>query len=546
MATQTLVKLLSGIVVAVGSAPNLQALADVVPNSLMASAVAPSIASDGVTGITAVLRNADGTLYDGVPVEVGFSSACAVNGQARIQPTALTVGGIAAVTYRPEGCVGVDQVTAQINGNPVLSSSLTVSISSARKLSAKGLLGRAMYFDGELSVSGTMSCASCHSPAENYQSPSRRQTPLGGPTRQAVGFRTAPTASYAALVPRFRWLKTKDSATIGRQGTPHGGLMWDGRETNLAQQAKGPFVMPHEMANANTASVLAKLLTRPYIAAFAKAYGPVSAASNPDKVVSQMADAIATFERQDPSFRLFSSKYDRVQSGLASFTSQELNGQAIFFDPNRGGCVGCHSSIGAKQAKKQPQLFSDQTYRSLGVPRNWALPYNNDSLAMDALSSLGFTSLANGSAVGAPDHVYFDLGVCGPFRTDSLLDPALCGTFRVPTLRNVALKHSYEHNGVFGSLSEVVKFYANRELQPGRFYVTQAGGPDVRYNDLPFQFQANVQQRVPFRPFSDGAPRFNALEAQDLVAFLCTLTDGYDVNNPSGYRLPSQCEAANR
>ena len=527
--------------------PVSSALADAVPSTLKATAVAPAIASDGVTGIVATLRKADGSLYDGAPLEVKFFSACAANGRALLQQSALTSEGVAAVTYRPQGCVGVDQVTASISGNPALSSTLSLSVSSAGKLSAKGLLGRAMYFDIALSASGKMSCASCHSPAENYQDPDFGPTPLGGVTGQAVGFRTAPTASYAALIPRFAWLTTKTAATTGRNGSPHGGLMWDGRAATLGDQARGPFVMPHEMANTNTAGVLAKLLARPYAAAFSKAYGPVSAGSNPDTVVAEMADAIATFERQDPSFRLFSSKYDRVQSGQASFTLQERNGQSLFFDPNRGGCAGCHSSIGAQQTTKPPpQLFSDETYRALGVPRNWALPYNDDSRALAALSELGLASLANGSAVGAPEHVYYDLGVCGPFRTDSLLDPPLCGTFKVPTLRNVALKHAYEHNGVFGSLSAVVNFYDNRDIQPGQFYVTRSGGADIRYNDLPLQFQANVQQRVPFRPFPGGAPRLTAADIQDLVAFLCTLTDGYDVNNPAAYRLPAQCLAARR
>lgn len=547
MNARRLVSVLSIGAAALALAPATRAAADSAPRWLTAAAVAPAIASDGVTGIVATLRKADGSLYDGAPLEVEFWSACAANGRAQLQSSAVAQEGIAAVTYLPQGCIGVDQVTASVRGNPALSSTLSLTVSSTRKLSARGLLGRAMYFDAALSASGTMSCASCHSPAENFQNPARGPTPRGGITGQAVGFRTAPTASYAALIPSFTWLTTRAGGPAGRNGTPHGGLMWDGRAANLAEQARGPFVMPHEMANADTAGVLAKLLARPYVAAFAKAYGPVSAGSNPDNVVAQMADAIATFERQDPSFRLFSSKFDRVQSGQASFTLQERNGQSLFFDPNRGGCAGCHSSIGAQQANRRtPQLFSDATYRALGVPRNWALPYNDDSRAPSALAELGLASLANGAGVGAPSHVYYDLGGCGPFRTDSLLDPPLCGTFRVPTLRNVALKHAYDHNGVFGTLAQVVSFYANRDVQPGQVYVTPSGAADIRYNDLPLQFQANVQQRVPFRPFADGTPRLSATDVQDLVAFLCTLTDGYDVGNPAAYRLPAQCAAATR
>ena len=33
-----------------------------------------------------------------------------------------------------------------------------------------------------------------------------------------------------------------------------------------------------------------------------------------------------------------------------------------------------------------------------------------------------------------------------------------------------------------------------------------------------------------------------AREIDDLVLFLCTLTDGFDPNNPSAYNVPAQCQ----
>lgn len=50
--------------------------------------------------------------------------------------------------------------------------------------------------------------------------------------------------------------------------------------------------------------------------------------------------------------------------------------------------------------------------------------------------------------------------------------------------------------------------------------------------------------RPPFTPVAGG--RLSATEVQDLVAFLCTLTDGFDPKTPAGYRLPAQCSAAVR
>ncbi len=58
------------------------------------------------------------------------------------------------------------------------------------------------------------------------------------------------------------------------------------------------------------------------------------------------------------------------------------------------------------------------------------------------------------------DPAYHDLGLCGPYRTDFKDRAEYCGLFRTPTLRNVALKKSFFHNGVFHDLRDAVAFYA--------------------------------------------------------------------------------------
>lgn len=298
------------------------------------------------------------------------------------------------------------------------------------------------------------------------------------------------------------------------------------------------------MGNANTGEVLTRLLTRPYLTQFKAVFGNTMASSNADSVVSNMADAIASYEAENASFTLFTSKYDFVIRGLATFTAQELNGQALFNNPQKGACLGCHDSTG--QSIADPQLFTDLSYRAIGVPRNWAIPYNNDSQTVTALQSLGLTSLQNGTGLGSPNHRYYDMGFCGPFRTDSLTDTALCGAFRVAPLRNVALKGSYFHNGVFKSLNEVINFYMNRDIAPSQIYKKADGTPDIPYNDLPLVYQVNIDKtRNPFRALGSGV-RMTPSEIQDLITFICTLTDGYDHNHPEAYRQPLQCRNAQR
>jgi hypothetical protein len=80
----------------------------------------------------------------------------------------------------------------------------------------------------------------------------------------------------------------------------------------------------------------------------------------------------------------------------------------------------------------------------------------------------------------------------------------------------------------------------------GTFYTAADGTPDLyQYNDLPAAFDANVNAgETPYTApaFAGGnAPTVTAAEIDDLVAFLCTLTDGYDPQQPAAYNVPTQC-----
>ena len=518
------------------------------PASLVAGAVSPSISADGMTAIIATLKNADGSLYSAQPATVTFTSTCAAAKTAQLDASVASDGGMAFSVYQPSGCTGTDTVVVT---SGTLKTTVVLQIGAAKALSPKAALGRAMFFDPGLSASGKIACASCHNPGTAFLDPGPRPTPLGGVNGTAIGFRTAPSAAYAFAVPPFAFLTdtnkagTANNGANGKLGTPRRGLMWDGRASTVFDQAKGPFTGPHEMANANSAAVLAKLLTRPYLVNYRTIFGTVSSTSNPDTVLTNMANAIGQFETEEKLFGLYNSKFDAVAKGQAKFTAQEANGQALFFNPAKAACAGCHNSDSQLKTTQGPQMFTDLSYRAIGVPRNWQLPYNNDTQALAALQSLGLAALANGATRGTPNHVYYDLGFCGPFRTDSLTDTTLCGAFRVPSLRNVAIKRSYFHNGVFNALPQVINFYMTRDAAPQQIYTKADRSPDIAFNDLPVIYRANIEQRPPFTPLKTG-PRLTPPELQDLVTFLCTLTDGFDPAHPEAYRLPQQCRAAIR
>jgi cytochrome c peroxidase len=175
--------------------------------------------------------------------------------------------------------------------------------------------------------------------------------------------------------------------------------------------------------------------------------------------------------------------------------------------PKRGDWVcstSCHSSAVGPDGSRP--LFTNFTYHALGLPRNAAIQANRDP------------------------NVY-DMGLCGPTRTDLAYRVDLCGKFKVPTLRNIALSAPYFHNASASTLEQAVSFYATRDLDPARWYPLVNKRPD-KFNDLPLGFRGNVTQTPPFGVLPGNKPRLSTQDVADLTAFLRTLTD--DVNAPAG------------
>jgi cytochrome c peroxidase len=102
-----------------------------------------------------------------------------------------------------------------------------------------------------------------------------------------------------------------------------------------------------------------------------------------------------------------------------------------------------------------------------------------------------------------------------------------CGRFRTPTLRNSARRAVYFHNGRFTRLADVLRFYAERDTHPARWYPHGPGGRVEPYDDLPPKLRENVNREPPFGGAAGTKPVLDAAEIGDLIAFLKTLDDGY-------------------
>ena len=268
---------------------------------------------------------------------------------------------------------------------------------------AKIELGRQLYFDPRLSLDATVSCASCHDPAQGYGA--HTKTGLG--IRDQLGGRNSPV-SYNRIL--------------------SGAQFWDGRADSLEAQAVGPIANPGEMGFTHEGAV-ARLKGIPvYEKQFKKIFGGVS--------IDAVGQAIAAFERvlvTGPSpydfgeqLRPFAAmdeddlkededlakKYAEAKAAAATFAMSESakRGRDIFFT-EKGNCTACH--VGANLA--------DEKYHNLGVGMDQAEP---------------------------------DLG-----RFVVSKDPKDKGAFKTPTVRNVALTAPYMHDGSVATLEEVVEWY---------------------------------------------------------------------------------------
>jgi cytochrome c peroxidase len=418
-------------------------------------------------------------------------------------------------------------------------------------LSLKAQVGKMAFVDTALSGGRNMSCSSCHSPQYAYGPPNSLSVQLGSDPTKA-GQRATPSLRYKDATPPYADnAANPDGVTLA---SPGGGFMWDGRAATLAEQVGLPLLNPLEMNAASKAVVVQAVKAGAYADLFRQAFG-TAVFDDTDAAFADLGAALQAYETEDVSFHPYTSKFDLyVHNKLGgTLTAAETRGLQVYNSGDIGNCAACHYA-GVNFDGNQG-LMTDFTYQAIGAPRNdSSIPGNPDPIA------------ANDA-----DPAYFDMGLCGPLRTDhapasaDAPDP-YCGKFKVPTLRNAATRSAFFHNGVFHSLNQVVHFYNTRDTNPEFWYPASGGsgapvaapdwalqlgavpGASVRkFNDLPPSQQGNVDEEVPLgsggtpaghpdattlgegvQPRGPGsAPSMSDQQIADLVCFLATLSDGY-------------------
>jgi cytochrome c peroxidase len=394
-----------------------------------------------------------------------------------------------------------------------------------RELSVTARLGKQLFFDKSLSKSGNLSCSTCHDPQFAYAPPNGLAVQLGGPADTSPGLRAVPSLRYKEYTPAYADLL--DNPDGLSEPAPGGGFTWDGRADSLAEQAKLPLLSAFEMANESAAEVVRKLRACSSAALFEQAFG-ARVFDDIDTAFNDVGLALQAFQLEDPSFHPYSSKFDlnAQHRPSAKFTPAEERGLKVFADPQTGNCASCHFSD-ASLDDGSSGLFTDFSFEIIGVPRNPEIPANRD-------------------------RAYSDLGIAGPIRKDHLpkagKSSPFAGAFKAPTLRNVASRRAFFHNGVMHTLEQAVRFYATRDTMPELWYPTiggkaratpdasfpryglistqYTGGTLQKFDDLPASQRSNIDRQMPLdgRAAGSEAP-LNEQQIMDLLCFLGTLTD---------------------
>jgi cytochrome c peroxidase len=340
----------------------------------------------------------------------------------------------------------------------------------------KRVLGKILFWDEQLSVDGTMACATCHTfnrggtdarrvrtngpdgiantPDDIFASPGVIKSDsfkdfvrdvTFGTTRQVTGRASVSPINAAYATDLFWDGRARSTFTNPETGQvsiqqngalesqiigpiqnsvemAHDGVSWAEVETRLAS------VRPLALATNFPTDVANVLASRPgYPELFSAAFG--SGAITADRI----AKAIATYERTLIS--------DQTPFDLGTLTPNQQQGLNLMGPPPGGhNCVACHV----------PPLFTGNGFRNIGLR-----PPTEDT----------------GRQI-----------VTG--------DPADRGKFKVPSLRNVALQTTFMHNGMFTTLPQVFGFY---DRAPGVVQFTDNQDPIMAGVRLPPQDGALVQ-----------------------------------------------------
>jgi cytochrome c peroxidase len=333
-------------------------------------------------------------------------------------------------------------------------------------------LGRRLFMDPTASREGRFSCASCHDPERGFSDPRPKSEDDAGETRRHsqplvdLGgdgfhwdgeFSTVRELLVARVAPAAEASRARTDRVNKRLA-----------EARKSDQPTSDFRpnLPYygeDRRFGPPATPVAERLAEDgrYAEAFAAAFGA------PQPTTERVLDAMDAY---CASIRSAGNAFDRFRAGdEAALSAPAKRGLALF--EGKAGCAKCHLTDGVGRAP-----LTDGKFHDTGVSTR------------ASIRELQFPTGAK-KADGRLDPAPADLG-----RGETTLLRRDERQFKTPSLRDVALRAPYMHDGSFGTLAEVVRYYS------------EGGTPHPGLDDAV----------TPLR-LADA-------EAADLVAFLRSLT----------------------
>ncbi|WP_082897003.1 cytochrome-c peroxidase [Thalassotalea crassostreae] len=263
---------------------------------------------------------------------------------------------------------------------------------------AGATLGRVLFYDTQLSLNQTVSCASCH----------RQEHGFTDQNRLSIGFEDGLTRRHSMSLTNARFYQS-------------GKFFWDERADSLEQQVLMPIQDIVEMGLTLEQLELRIQQQSFYPALFSDAFGDNSI--NSELIAKALAQFIRSMVSTDTKYDRGRATANNSRADFDNFSVDENIGKSLFFNGKNGAraCSGCH---------------------------------NGDAFIGNSIANDGVRSAATNNGLDIVSSE--DLGI---FESSNLNRDI--GRFKVPSLKNIAVGAPFMHDGRFNTLEEVVEHYSS-------------------------------------------------------------------------------------